>query len=72
MLRVSPETDESSTTHFICAICGQKSLRSQRKIDEDSGERLYEDVHCAECQRTEERKITYEELAGLPTSGRIQ
>ena len=56
---------------FRCSDCGERNERTQIATTSD-GELLREDVHCLACQRTEERKITSEELAGLPTTGRIQ
>jgi hypothetical protein len=59
-------------TVFTCESCGALALRSQREIARDCGERIYEDVDCASCQRVEERKITGGELASMVVSGRIQ
>jgi hypothetical protein len=61
-----------SKSVFTCESCGAVALRSQRKIDRDSGELVYEDLHCDVCQRAEERKVTSEELASMVVSGRIQ
>jgi ribosomal protein L14 len=61
-----------SKSVFTCESCGAVALRSQREIDRDSGELVYEDLHCVVCQHEEERKITPDELVGLPVIGRIQ
>jgi predicted metal-binding protein len=56
---------------FTCSDCGERNQRTQIATTED-GELLREDVHCLACQRTEERKITVEELASMLVGGRIQ